>query len=55
MPIINNVYKRAQLEALAALLADVPEEKRDIVAAQVIGTINGAILAAQIERGKQSA
>ena len=55
MELIQNERQRDQLAALSALLAQVPDDMRDIVAAQVIGTINGAIIATRIEQQKQSA
>ena len=37
-------------EKLAELLEKVPKEQREIVAAQIIGTIQGVALAASMER-----
>lgn len=47
---------KACAERLAELIEKVPNDKREIVAAQVFGTINGVVLAHTIDtQEKQSA
>lgn len=39
----------------AELVAQVPDNLRDVVTAQLIGTVNGVLIAASIDQEKQTA
>ncbi len=46
----NTQDKKSQAQRIAELLAKVPNEVRDVVTAQIIGTVNGVLIAASADK-----
>lgn len=52
---MKDTMKKTRVEQLAELMASVPEEQQELVAAQLLGVAQGVMLAAAIDEGRTSA